>query len=58
MAYKKKEKKEEKEEEPEETPQVRTASHDMFLYHKKEPARIFKKDELIPEGWNDCPGKE
>ena len=55
MAYKKKEKEEEKEPEQEEAPNVRVASHDMFLYHKTEPARIFKRDEVIPEGWQDHP---
>ena len=46
----------EKAPEPKEEAKVRIASHEMFMYHKTEEAKIFKQGEVIPDGWTDAPG--
>lgn len=35
------------------TPNV--AKHRTCLYHKTDGPRVFEKDEIIPEGWQDEP---
>ncbi len=44
--------------EAEEASESTIATHDMWMYHKTSPAKIFKQGEEIPDGWEDDPFME
>ena len=42
---------------PPQPSESRIATFDTCLYHKDEAPRMFRKGEMVPDGWEDSPKK-